>query len=88
VVSATKDYRSGEDMIGAFLDERTAEGERVANPALYDAYRQWAERSGERPMTARAFGESIEERGHQRSRSNGRTWVLGLVLRQETRDGP
>lgn len=83
VVAATQEYRSGEDVIGAFLEERTVRGDRVAQPALYAAYREWADRNGERSMTARAFGEAMEERGYERARSNGRTWILGVGLRQE-----
>lgn len=83
VVAATKEYRAGEDVIGVFLDECTTPGERVTQPALYEAYRQWADRSGERRLTARAFGDAIEDRGHERSRSHGRTWIVGLGLRSD-----
>lgn len=83
VTQATKEYRSAEDVIGAFLDECTTPGEKVEQPALYKTYRAWAERSGERYLSARAFGEALEERGFQRKRTNGRTWIFGLSLRQE-----
>jgi putative DNA primase/helicase len=82
VLAATKEYRSGEDVIGAFLGERTTTGERVDQPALYAEYRLWAEKGGERHMSARAFGAGLEERGYQRDRSHGRTWILGLDLRR------
>ncbi len=86
VVAATKDYRDGEDVIGAFIEECTAPGERVAQPALYEAYRRWAERGGERQVSARAFGEALEDRGYERKRTNGRTWIFGVALRQEKHD--
>lgn len=87
VLAATADYRSGEDVLGAFLDERCTEKSdgKVDQPSLFAEYRQWAERTGERIMPARAFGAAIEERGHVRVRSHGRTWIVGLALRQEDR---
>ncbi len=83
VLAATREYRSHEDMIGAFVEERCLEKRdgRVDGAALYAVYRGWAERGGERPLTARAFGDALEERGHERARANGRRWFLGLALR-------
>lgn len=89
VLDATGAYRSAEDVLGAFLDEECmgkADG-KVDQPALFSEYRQWAERTGERPMSARAFGAAIEERGLERERSNGRTWIRGLVLRARPPSG-
>lgn len=85
VVDATQAYRSGEDVLAAFLEERCSESPdaRVLVGALYDVFRSWADASGERPMTKRAFGDALEDRGFQRKASNGRRWFVGLALRAE-----
>jgi putative DNA primase/helicase len=89
VVAATKDYRSGEDVIGAFLDDRCIRepAGRVVSSVLYRVFREWVEANGERHMTARAFGDALEERGLERKKANGQRWIVGVSLRQdEARD--
>jgi putative DNA primase/helicase len=83
VLAATKAYRTGEDVVGAFLAECTVAGERVVASALYATYRTWAERSGERQLSARAFGDALEDRGIERRKSNGQRWFVGVALTQE-----
>ena len=82
VLAATSAYRTAEDVIGTFLADCTvADGSgRVLSTALYETYRQWAERSGERVFSARGFGEALEDRSIERKRSHGQTWVHGLRL--------
>lgn len=83
VLAATQEYRSGEDVIAAFLDDRCEleDGARVVAAALYAEFRTWAERAGERPLSAIRFGEAMEERGHQRVKSNGQRWFAGVQLK-------
>jgi putative DNA primase/helicase len=87
VISATDEYRASEDVIGGFLEECTIPGDRVAQPALYEVYREWAQREGEKPVPGKTFGAALEARGLERKRSNGRTWVLGISLRPATATG-
>jgi putative DNA primase/helicase len=85
VLAATQAYRSAEDVLGAFLDEccDLEPSARVLVSALYDVFRLWAERSGERDMTKRAFGDALEERhGIERKASNGQRWFVGVGLKQ------
>lgn len=84
VLAATQAYRASEDVLAAFLGEACveAQGSRVLVGALYDEFRRWAERSGERQMTKRAFGDALEERGIERKASNGSRWFFGIGLRQ------
>jgi putative DNA primase/helicase len=83
VLAATKEYRQDEDVIGAFLEERctTEPGARVDAASLYATFRAWAEANGERQMTARAFGEALDEREFKRTKSNSRRWFVGVALR-------
>lgn len=74
VRAATEEYRSKEDVLAAFLDEccivNAAAFATVAQ--LYDAFKRWAEESGEFVPTKRAFTDSIEERpGIARGRGTG-----------------
>lgn len=70
VTSATEDYLQAEDVLGQWLDEAT---ERDANAfehtsVLHDDYRQWAERSGEKFLGSKRFGQALEDRGLVRDR--------------------
>jgi putative DNA primase/helicase len=79
---STAEYRSEQDVIGAFLEERT-----LADPAVrarcgevYAAYKDWAEKAGEKPLSLKAFGLTMKERGFNTIASNGK-WYLGIGLR-------
>jgi P4 family phage/plasmid primase-like protien len=71
VIADTAAYRSQMDVVGRFLADRTtAEPEaRTAAMALYQAYRGWCKSAGESPLSQRAFGSKLSERGLQKSRS-------------------
>jgi putative DNA primase/helicase len=83
VLAATQAYRSAEDVLGAFLDECCEPSSRVLVGALYETFVRWAESSGEKGMTKRAFGDALEERGIERKASNGQRWFIGVGLRQQ-----
>jgi phage/plasmid-associated DNA primase len=84
VQEATLKYRQDEDVLARFFAEncKIIPGEdvvRVKSSALYTAYREWADRSGETPVSQRRFGESMTERGFKRLTNNG-IWYLGIGL--------
>jgi putative DNA primase/helicase len=89
VRAASAAYRSEQDVLAAFLAECCVEHAqaKAKASALYDAYRAWANRSGESPVTQRRFGSALKERGYASYLSNG-TWYRGLELRQEPEDSP
>jgi len=81
VKEATKEYRMNEDVIGLFLETKCVlEGQCTAS-ALYKAYRDWAEHSGEFQMSQRRFSNALSERGFQKVRhSAGNEWKgIGLA---------
>jgi len=82
VKQATAAYRSEQDVVGLFLDERAilSPGLRTRCNAFFEAYKSWAEAAGERPMTMRAFGQAMKERGIEVKTSNGK-WYLGVGLK-------
>ncbi|MCH7526525.1 MAG: hypothetical protein IID39_03725 [Planctomycetes bacterium] len=65
VTAATEVYRSDMDVLGVFIDDCCELQSEAVTPAsdLYQAYKQWADRAGERPLTQRAFGLRLKERG-------------------------
>jgi putative DNA primase/helicase len=60
IQEATKQYRSSEDVIGRFIDERCEmnDSASVTKKELYAAYRTWCDEGGEKPVTQKAFGST------------------------------
>jgi putative DNA primase/helicase len=82
VRAAVAEYRSAEDRLAPSLEERTAASEHGQVPAgkLYAEYKAWAEEAGERPMSKRALGLRLEEKGYRQTRTRKtRAWE-GLFL--------
>ena len=80
---ATAAYRSDQDVLGVFVDERCAvakDAETYAS-ALYGAYKDWCEISGERAENQRRFGMRLTERGFERAKIGGFYRWHGIELR-------
>ncbi|MDP2958102.1 MAG: primase-like DNA-binding domain-containing protein, partial [Longimicrobiales bacterium] len=84
VTKATTEYRQEQDALGLFLEERceVVTAAAVAASALYAAYRQWADATGEYVHSQRRFGQLLTERGFERDRGGpgGAIRYLGLNL--------
>jgi putative DNA primase/helicase len=80
VLAATSDYRAEQDLLGDFLDDRCTVSARAADTSkhLYDAYRPWCEEAGEKPMTKRAFGMALRERGFEPYRTTTERGYRGV----------
>jgi phage/plasmid-associated DNA primase len=63
-----RNYRQGEDTLGAFLQEKCLllSGLETQATQLYSVYRRWAEENGEYVQTQTRFGRALSERGIQR----------------------
>jgi putative DNA primase/helicase len=83
VKKATDSYRAEMDVIQSFIDDRCylSETAEVKAGDLHAQYLYWSERNGERPMSKRAFGLRLEEKGFTPTRSShSRGWRgVGLV---------
>src|ERR1019366_2659312 len=78
VKNATCDYRTEQDVLRHFLDERCTPDPSAETPTseLYAAYKAWCEAGGESPLCKRDFGLALQERGFQKARSgDSRKWV-------------
>jgi putative DNA primase/helicase len=84
VQAASAQYRADSDVLKTFLDEccEIEPSATTTAAALYDAYAEWCEESGERARAKRNFGAGLKERGFEDCRGTGgvRGW-RGLKVR-------
>lgn len=86
VRAATEEYREEMDTLGEFFDEccETSNPYMVTGATeLYNAYKQWAERTGEHVLSQTAFGRKLTDRGigHDRNGPGRAKRRIGIVLR-------
>lgn len=82
VLDATRAYRTEQDPIAGFVDERcvTGRGLHCAFKELYISYCEWAEDEGKTPISKTKLGRSLRERGFERLVDGRKTVYLGLGL--------
>jgi putative DNA primase/helicase len=86
VQRATQEYRTAEDLVEAFLEEKCVvrrgdEHHRCRAKELYRAYAAWCAANGEEAGTQRQFGDILTAKGFGVMRSNGK-WRLGVALKE------
>jgi phage/plasmid-associated DNA primase len=80
VNKAVCDYRQESDSIATFVDEMCSLDGESSKTALYEAYSEWAKKSGEFAVSKREFGTRLLEKGFKDWRTqNGRFWA-GIAL--------
>lgn len=83
VTAATEDYRSAQDTLQEFFDEKCEIGgeQEVKARDLYNAYKGWCDETRQRPLTETEFGSQVVQHGYQRKRDKqGRRYVgIGLA---------
>lgn len=82
VRSATDEYRSENDVFLEFLEENCATDKtsEESNKKLYEAYWQWCYQNKEHPLSRRAFGLRLRDRGFEQRKSNGNRIWIGVKL--------
>ncbi|MCP4254145.1 MAG: hypothetical protein GY775_12195 [Candidatus Scalindua sp.] len=82
VISATKEYRNEMDTVNAFLGEYcTLSPTLKVNPTeLFTAYKKFCELNGEVYLSMKDFGISLNTKGYEVKRSNGKNWRIGIEL--------
>ncbi len=91
VKAATAQYRSSQDVLGAFVAACCAEGPEYTAKAsdVYRAYSAWCKANGEYAVSQRRFGDAMSERGVDRYKSNGVYYRgMGLDLEQSEQLDP
>lgn len=91
VCEATEDYRSEMDILGAWIEERceTEADQCEGSSSLYQSYKDWMDRQGQRAWSQRRFSNSLALRGFRREKGRMGTRFYGIALTgtQERTDG-
>jgi putative DNA primase/helicase len=82
VTAAVEDYRKGSDILAHFIEVccEVRRNAQVKSSVVYAAYRQFCERSGERPVASKSFPEELERRGFEKRRAKAGVLFEGLEL--------
>jgi putative DNA primase/helicase len=82
VDAATEEYKTAQDIFGAFLNECTAEVPRSKSKVgeLFDGWKRWCDRTGERPGRQGDFTLSLEDHGFDTENYQHVKYVIGLGL--------
>jgi P4 family phage/plasmid primase-like protien len=85
VENATKEYRNEMDSVNEFLDECCTVLPNIkVNPTdLYESYKRHCEKNGEMFLSMKDFGASLNNKGYETTKSNGRTWRIGIGLQSQ-----
>jgi putative DNA primase/helicase len=83
VRAATASYRQEMDLLGDFLADRCVieQAASVLTGDLYAAYTDWAQNNGEKPMSQKALGGHLTERGFDQTRTKQERLWRGIRLR-------
>ena len=82
VKAATDEYRSDEDTIGHFIEERCNLNAdyQVRGGGLYSAWKAWAEASGVTYISGKKFGMEIKKRGFDSYKDKRGVYYIGISL--------
>jgi putative DNA primase/helicase len=85
VAVATKAYQDEMDIIGGFLDDCCVmdEFKTVTVKHLFSAYEEWAEENGEKRISKKLFGMTLDERGIDMATIGNARTRLGIGLKEE-----
>jgi putative DNA primase/helicase len=84
VINATDDYRTEQDTLGEWLEERCSVAPHclTRSSVLYGDYKTWSESRGEKALNKTRFGTRLSERGFTKNRSStGHICYHGVGLR-------
>lgn len=82
VKAATNEYRSDEDTIGHFIEERCnlKADDQIRGSELYMAWKAWAEASGVTYISVKKFGTEIKKRGFDFYKDKRGVHYIGITL--------
>lgn len=89
ITAARDQWQADSDQLGRFVDDRCIVGDVLRCPAgaLFSAYQAFAERSGERSLTATAFGRKMTVRGFVKEKTSRGLVYLGIGLTADRGQG-
>ena len=82
VLEATEEYFGEEDDLATWISEKCITGPREKAPSkdLYDSYKKWAEETGGRELTQKAFSQNLLKKKFEPCRSNRSRGFKGIAL--------
>jgi putative DNA primase/helicase len=84
VLSATQEYMDdeAEGVVEQWIADRcvTDSAAQTKHDDLYRSYRNFAEQSGERPITSRQLGREFVRLGYNKARDRNGRYVVGIAL--------
>ena len=82
VADATLEYLAGEDLIAVWIEDRCYQepDAKVKASELYKSFKEWAEATGERAMSQRAFSMALESHGFKKERAMDGRYFHGLRI--------
>ena len=82
VTGATKEYRTEQDVVGEFLEERCETNPQALAGAtpLFKAFKGWLEEGGRESLSQAAFGTRLTMRGVVREKIGGHKFYRGIKL--------
>ncbi len=85
VRAATESYKQQMDTIGDFLRDRCeeADGLSARSSAIYEAYKQWCQETGEKAESQKALSGRLEERGLKKERDMRGIFWSGIAVAPE-----
>lgn len=86
IQQATDTYRSEQDNLEAFLQERLVEGGKVKLSELYETYDKWCHAMGERPSVegSRRMSKVLEKKNYHLAKSTGgNMFLMNFHLKEE-----
>lgn len=84
---STQEYRHEEDHLAKFIDEKiiVADGASVTKTLVFNAYREWCQENGEKPVPQNNFNRELKSRlGVTESMSVGFKMFVGIELMKIT----
>lgn len=83
VKNATDEYFSAQDLFGQWLNEccDVGSGNSSAATPLFDSWKQYAERRGERPGSMPSFADNLVKRGFEKRRTRTANLYDGIALK-------
>jgi putative DNA primase/helicase len=82
VMAATREYREESDTLGGFINECCELGPdcKVTKADLYGAYVDWANKSGEHPVSKKQLAALLLEKGFNEDRNKGARLWTGIAV--------
>lgn len=85
VLVATDEYQRSSDAVGRFVDEEcvtTTPALKATTAQLHEAWERWRTADGAEPMSLKAFGMALTDKGYPASAPvNGKKWRQGIALK-------